>query len=191
MPRTSLALAIIAAVTFVMLSASVLAADPDPAVVKQVQDDVKLLRQGVFRVLSKSEIETALALMHPKIIEAVGGIEKARESATSESRRQATSLFTIEKVEFLQAPEFFSGKEHDFVFVPIAMTMSRVDRTRNQSHLLPGRPKKRGHRVEVCRGLEADPGQRLDLFRRLSRGQAVPTGLHASAQIGRLLSPRD
>jgi len=133
MPRTSLALAIIAAVTFVMLSASVLAADPDPAVVKQVQDDVKLLRQGVFRVLSKSEIETALALMHPKIIEAVGGIEKARESATSESRRQATSLFTIEKVEFLQAPEFFSGKEHEFVFVPVAMTMSRADRTRNQS----------------------------------------------------------
>jgi hypothetical protein len=126
-------LPIIAAIAFVALSANARAADPDPAAVKQVQDDVKLLRQGVFRVLSKSEIETALTLMHPKIIEAVGGIEKARANATSESRRQATSLFSIEKVEFLQAPEFFSGKEHEFVFVPVAMTMSRVDRTRNQS----------------------------------------------------------
>jgi hypothetical protein len=119
------------------------AAEPAKAEIKRVQTDVALLRQGVFRVLDARELEAALKMTHPAIIEAVGGLEKARANATAPARKQATSLFKIEKVEFLQLPRFFAGTEHEFVLVPVAMTMSRADRTRNQSltYYLGGRKK--------------------------------------------------
>jgi hypothetical protein len=120
-----------------------LGADADAALVKQVQAEVSVLRQGVFRVLAEKELETALRLTHRAIIEEVGGLDKARANATSPERKQAASLFKIEKVEFPEPPRFIAGTEHEFVIVPVAMTMTRADRKRNQSfnYYLGGRKK--------------------------------------------------
>jgi hypothetical protein len=133
----------LATACLVFATAAAPASEPDKAEIKRVQADVALLRQGVFRVLDERELETALKVTHPAIIEAVGGLEKARANATAPARQQATSLFKIEKVEFLEPPRFFAGTEHEFVIVPVAMTMSRADRTRNQSltYYLGGRKK--------------------------------------------------
>jgi hypothetical protein len=143
MSRFSPAVFVLSFLAFDYEGAVAKAAEPAKAEIKRVQTDVALLRQGVFRVLDERELESALKLTHSAIIEAVGGLEKARANATAPARKQATSLFKIEKVEFLQPPRFFAGTEHEFVLVPVAMTMSRADRTRNQSltYYLGGRKK--------------------------------------------------
>ena len=39
----------------------------------------------------------------------------------------------MEKVEFPEPPKFFAGKEHEFVLVPIQMTLLRADGIRDVS----------------------------------------------------------
>lgn len=108
-----------------------IAADPDPALVKQVQTDVKLLRESVYK--PPDDVDAVLKITHPVTIEEVGGEAKARENATSAARKQVSKLFTVEKVEFPESPKFFAGKEHEFVFVPIKMTLLRADGIRDVS----------------------------------------------------------
>jgi hypothetical protein len=143
MPRFLFAAFALSFVALASAEAVAQAAGPVKAEIKRVQAEVALLRQGVFRILDERELDAALKVTHPSIIEAVGGLEKARANATATARQQAASLFKIEKVEFLMPPRFFAGTEHEFVLVPVAMTMSRADRTRNQSltYYLGGRKK--------------------------------------------------
>jgi hypothetical protein len=126
-----------------LFSANGKAAEPTAKAAKQVQTDVKLLRESVYRPLTKAEIETAIKLLHPKMIEEVGGALKARANAESEARRAATSLFQIEKVEFPEAPRFLAGSEHEFVIVPVKLTLLRADKLRDVSQwfYLGGRKK--------------------------------------------------
>ncbi len=120
-----------------------LAAEPDAKAIEAIQQDVQLLRESVYRPLSKSEVERAIKLLHPDMVEQVGGPLKARANADSEARRSVQSLFKIEQVEFHEKPRFVTGTKHEFVMVPIKLTLLRADGIRDVSQwfYLGGRPK--------------------------------------------------
>lgn len=119
------------------------AGEPNAKELQQIQADVKLLRESVYRPMTKAEVEHALKLLHPDMIESVGGPMKARLNAASGTRTAAQSLFTIESTEFPDPPEFFTGKEHEFIIVPVKLTPLRADRKRDISgwYYLGGRKK--------------------------------------------------
>jgi len=122
---------LLSAVLAVSAETVTFAAKPDAKLVQQVQADAKLLRESVYK--PPDDVDAVLKITHPITIEEAGGEEKARQNATSEARKQVTKLFTIEKVEFPEPPQFFAGKEHEFVFVPIKMTLLRADKIRDVS----------------------------------------------------------
>src|SRR5262245_11929660 len=87
-------------------------AEPDAKRVKQVQDDVHELRENAFRVMSDAEFKQFSRLIHPKLV------DEARYKHTSETRKRLSDLFKVEKIDFPAPPRFFSGTEHEFVYVP-------------------------------------------------------------------------
>jgi len=125
------AVALLCPVLFLAAEPTAISAEPDAELIQQVQADVKLLRESVYK--PPDDVDAALRIIHPLVIKEVGGEEKARQNITSEERKQIAKLFTIEKVEFPEPPRFFAGKEHEFVFVPIRMTLLRADKIRDVS----------------------------------------------------------
>jgi hypothetical protein len=119
------------------------AGEPQAKEIEAIQADVKLLRESVYRPLSKEEVEKALKLLHPSMVEEVGGPLKARLNASSEARASAQSLFKIESTEFHDKPTYVAGKENEFVLVPVKMTLLRADGIRDVSEwfYLGGRKK--------------------------------------------------
>jgi hypothetical protein len=117
--------------------------EPKGKEIEAIQADVKLLRESVYRPLSKAEVERALKLLHPSMVEEVGGPLKARLNASSEARASAQSLFKIESTEFHDKPTYVAGKENEFVLVPVKMTLLRADGIRDVSEwfYLGGRKK--------------------------------------------------
>jgi len=113
------------------------AAAPNPQLIKQVQDDAKLLREMVYRLPSSAEVVRWLKITHPDRIRDRGGEARLREKllagANVPGAKQFEKLFKIESVEFPDPPRFFNGATHEFVIVPIRMTLLRADGIRDIS----------------------------------------------------------
>jgi hypothetical protein len=103
-----------------------LAPPVDPA--KQVQGDVETLVRGV----SRGDVDTQLRYTHPKVLELVGGVEKAKLAVAQAAQRIANARITIESFSFPQPPQFFEGGGRKFVLVP-TLTITNAN----------------GHRVET------------------------------------------
>jgi hypothetical protein len=112
-------------------------AAPSPQLIKQVQADAKLLREMVYRLPSSAEVERWLQITHPDRIRDRGGEARLREKllrgASAPTAKQVEKLFKIESVEFPDPPRHFKGAKHEFVIVPIRLTLLRADGIRDIS----------------------------------------------------------
>lgn len=80
---------------------------------KRVQEDVRKCQAAVY----SADVDVVLSFSHPKILELMGGIEKAKETLTKTLNKLKESEMKVESLEFPEPPRFFDSKSNHFVII--------------------------------------------------------------------------
>lgn len=91
--------------------------------VKLVQADVRTLLQANY----KGEIEPAMRLTHPAIIEELGGTEKARATFIEAMGVLKRVGLSIDTFEFPEPPSFVEGERRTYAIIPTRLVVSAGD----------------------------------------------------------------
>lgn len=113
-----------AAVVVVLAAVATAWAEEDRAdLVRQVQADVRELLEANY----KGNVEPALRLTHPALIEELGGSDKARATFVEAMGRLKTVNLKIESFEFPEPPKFVDGERRLYVIIPTRLVVSAND----------------------------------------------------------------
>ena len=85
-----------------------------------VQKDV----ERILRATYEADAETVFGYAHPKVIDLMGGAERARVQLAVTLGRMQHAGMQLESLEFPSPPRFIRGKSSTIVFVPTLMTVS-------------------------------------------------------------------
>lgn len=85
-----------------------------------VQKDV----ERILRATYEADAETVFGYAHPKVIDLMGGAERARVRLAVTLGRMQHAGMQLESLEFPSPPRFIRGKSSTIVFVPTLMTVS-------------------------------------------------------------------
>jgi len=96
----------------IALAVRALAFSPESQDAPAVQRDVRRANDALY----SGDVDTLLLYTHPRIIELMGGEQRARE--TLKESLKIVSEMRVEKLSFPDAPRFFEGQDNLFVFVP-------------------------------------------------------------------------
>ncbi|HEX4146587.1 MAG TPA: hypothetical protein VHY91_24005 [Pirellulales bacterium] len=108
------------------------------AEIEAVQADARRL-QNAFR---DGDNAAFVELTYPKIIEAMGGPDKAQAAVEEATTKMQSAGMTIESMTFPEEPTFFASETQDFVFVP-TLTIFAISgkRIESLSFLLGAKPR--------------------------------------------------
>lgn len=106
-----------------VLSATVAIAEESADLVRQVQADVRELLEANYR----GDVEPAMRLTHPAIIEQLGGTDKARKTFVEAMAVLKRVGLKIESFEFPAAPKFVDGERRTFAIIPTRLVVSAND----------------------------------------------------------------
>lgn len=105
-----------------------------PRDIPRIQADAARCAVAIF----SGDIDGLLALTHPRLIEASGGEESARQEwQQAILQSKLTSLNTKVETSFPGEPEFILGKEHEFVVIPLRVEVTRDGMKPVEQRLFP------------------------------------------------------
>jgi hypothetical protein len=92
---------------------------------KVVQDDVRRMLNALYA----NDIDTVLALTHPKVIKSLGGLPVAKATLQPELARMQSSKMSLESLTFPKAPNFIATAEREYAVVPtLSIVKSKGER---------------------------------------------------------------
>lgn len=89
------------------------ATEPGQCEAKRVQEEIRRQYDVLY---GNPDAEAVLSITHAKVIELLGGRDKARQAISQALK--TTSSIKLEKLSFPAEPTFLKGTENEFVIVP-------------------------------------------------------------------------
>ena len=94
--------------------------------------------ERLTRAFYTNDLNTILALTHPKVIEQMGGTARAKSLLGDSLERIQASGVTIESCTFPERPRFAKGAEHQFAVVPMKLILAAKGQRRESLHCQVG-----------------------------------------------------
>lgn len=82
-------------------------------ITKSIQGDLRKCMAAVY----SADVDVVLTYSHPKIIDLMGGKEKAKEILTKTLTQLKESEMKVESLEFPEIPKYFDSKTNHFVII--------------------------------------------------------------------------
>ena len=92
----------------------------------------------LMRAFYTNDINTILALTHPRVIEQMGGLVQSRSLLSNSLVQIQASGVSIESCTFPESPKFAEGAKHQFVVVPMTLTLAAKGQRRESLHCQVG-----------------------------------------------------